>query len=108
MAITIDKLIAEYGFKSLKLLKLDIEGAEIEVLNDTVAKRICPEQVLVRYDELSVPFEKSRRRIESAHAALLSAGYVLIHRARSNFTYVLKSVAFPKRIEIVPGFESER
>lgn len=90
-AITIDKLFEKYNIKKLKILKLDIEGAEIEVLRDMISKAIYPEQVLVEYDELSVPSKTSKQRIDSTHSALTSAGYVLIHREYANFTYIHQS-----------------
>lgn len=87
-AITIDELLRQQGIKEFSLLKLDIEGAEIEVLTDMISKGIFPRQVLVEYDELSVPSRKSKERIERAHAALLSASYRLINREHTNFAYI--------------------
>jgi FkbM family methyltransferase len=87
-AMTIDKLIEAYGINQIQLLKLDIEGAEIEVLTDMISKRIYPSQLLVEYDELSVPSRRARDRIANAHALLISSGYCLVHRETQNFTYI--------------------
>ena len=87
-AITIDRLLADFNIESLQLLKLDIEGAEVEVLTDMISKGIYPSQVLVEYDELSAPSKKSRQRIESAHYALIKGGYRLVNREHTNFTYI--------------------
>ena len=90
-AVPIDELLKQYDIGEPSLLKLDIEGAEIEVLMDMISKRIHPKQVLAEYDELAVPSKKSMERIEGAHAALLSAGYQLIAREHTNFSYILQS-----------------
>jgi FkbM family methyltransferase len=88
-AITFDQLLAQFGLASVPLLKIDIEGAETEVLHDLMAKKIHPEQILVEYDELTTPSKLSKNRVESAHKALLANGYCLIHRTQpNNFLYV--------------------
>jgi FkbM family methyltransferase len=87
-ATTLDELLREAGLARLALIKLDIEGAEIEVLHDMLGKGILPGQVLVEYDELNVPSRKSRDRVLSAHRALLQHGYRLVNFERpSNATY---------------------
>lgn len=91
-AITMKVLLEEYGIADLRLLKLDIEGAEIEVILDLLEKGIRPDQILVEFDELSVPSRRSKKRVGSAHSALLAAGYALVHRDEINFTYVLRQL----------------
>ena len=73
------------------MIKLDIEGAEIEVINDLIQKCIFPDQILVECDELSVPSKRSRDRIRECHKNLLDNRYVLINKDRpSNYLYILK------------------
>ncbi len=91
-AITIDRLISDFDIKNMQILKLDIEGAEIEVILDMLSKGICPNQLLVEYDELLMPSKKSKLRVESAHKALINAGYVLIYRDFTNFTYIFNEI----------------
>ena len=87
-ATTLDALLRDAGLSRLALIKLDIEGAEIEVLHDMLGKGVLPGQVLVEYDELNVPSFKSRERVLSAHRALLAHGYQLVNFERpSNATY---------------------
>ncbi len=87
-AITIDVLLERLNVKEIGILKLDIEGAEIEVIEDLISKKIYPAQVLVEYDELSVPGKKSKERIKYAHALLINADYDLIFREDRNFLYL--------------------
>jgi FkbM family methyltransferase len=87
-AITIDELLKSYDIDKISLIKLDIEGAEVEVLGDMLQKNIRPRQILVEYDELMVPSKVSKYRVESTHKKLLSNGYLLINRENTNFTYI--------------------
>lgn len=87
-ATTIDHVLQEAEIGVPALMKIDIEGAEIEVVPDLLARGVRPQQLLIEYDELSVPSAKSRRRIEGCDAALRAAGYLLVHHDRpSNFLY---------------------
>jgi FkbM family methyltransferase len=97
-SITIDEILHSFNIGDLKLLKLDIEGAEIEVIIDMLSKRILPRQILVEYDELSVPSRKSKRRVESCHDALVAAEYRLIHRYRKNFVYYRQNLALARDV----------
>lgn len=87
----IDDVVSEFGIQKLPLIKLDIEGAEIEVINDLLQKCIFPDQILVEYDELSVPSKRSRDRIRECHKNLLDNRYILVNKERpSNYLYILK------------------
>lgn len=86
--ITIGEVLSKYNIRQLPLLKLDIEGAEIEVLSDMLASQIFPKQILVEFDELSVPSRKSKARIETVHTALINAGYHIIVRDHINIAYL--------------------
>jgi len=91
-AVTIDALLAEYRITLPDMIKLDIEGAEVEVLQDMLSKQVLPSQVLVEYDELSAPSKRSKTRLQATHHSLTEAGYLLIHREHTNFLYVQRSV----------------
>jgi FkbM family methyltransferase len=76
-AVSVADLLEEAGIPDLELLKLDIEGAEIEVLPAMLSVGIRPRQILVEYDELNWPSGRSRRNFDRVHGALISGGYVV-------------------------------
>lgn len=86
-ADTLSGIKAKFGISDFHVLKLDIEGAEIEVIEHLVSSGLRPRQLLVEYDELSKPSRRTARRIGHAHALLIGAGYQLLHREGLNFLY---------------------
>jgi len=86
-ADTLSSIKASFGVGDFHVLKLDIEGAEIEVIEHLIGSGIRPRQLLVEYDELSKPSRATARRIGQAHASLGLAGYQLLHREGLNFLY---------------------
>lgn len=88
-SITVSKILDLFEIKRIDLLKLDIEGAETEVIIDLMKGKIFPEQILVEYDEINFPSLSTKRKIEKCHEVLLLNGYALLHVEKpSNFTYV--------------------
>lgn len=89
---TLDALMADYGIESLPLLKLDIEGAEIQVLQYLMQNKIFPEQILVEYDELKLGTQQSIDKITQVHEQLCNNGYVMLHQdPPANFLYTRDS-----------------
>ena len=74
-------IMAELGHTHIDLLKIDIEGAEYEVLEDIVAKQIPVEAICVEFDENFIKNIDSGylKRIISAVDNLRKAGYKLAH-----------------------------
>lgn len=90
-AVTVEGLLDSLGKKSsdIALMKLDIEGAEIEVLDDCLFKGIQPRQILVEFDELNSPSDKGFARVTGAHLSLLNNGYRLVHTdGQADFLYM--------------------
>lgn len=74
---------------SLALVKLDIEGAELEVIADMLAAGIRPAQLLVEFDVLLRRTRETVVQVDDIHKRLLAAGYRLAHReGPRNFLYV--------------------
>lgn len=93
---TIQKIVDQNKMDHIELLKLDIEGAEIDVLNDLMVKNIFPNQIIVEYDELNLKHTKNViSKIEKTHNLLIKNGYELIHSdGQADFLYILKSAMY--------------
>jgi FkbM family methyltransferase len=74
--ITINDIMTEYNLDEIELLKIDIEGAEIEVIKKLIEDEIYPKQLLVEYDELgneiSNKMELTHKRFFETHSLLLN------------------------------------
>lgn len=72
-------LLESHGIDPLQLevLKMDIEGAEVEVISQMLSEGIKPRQLLVEYDELGFPTKKGVRRVRASIDTLYEAGYEL-------------------------------
>lgn len=80
-AVTLPDLIRNInvGDRTIALLKLDIEGAEIEVLMHALEVGILPNQILVEFDELSQGTQRSFDRVDLVVAKLSDSGYKLVY-----------------------------
>ena len=74
---------------SVEILKLDIEGAEHEVIENMLASNFRPRQILVEYDELSTGGLRGIYRFRRTHKKLNSFGYKLFNREGLNYSYLL-------------------
>jgi FkbM family methyltransferase len=75
----------------IELVKLDIEGAEIEVLLQMLEEDFYPKQILVEFDELHNPSDRGFKRVDQAHGMLLVNGYELIYTdGMADFLYIKK------------------
>jgi FkbM family methyltransferase len=80
-ADTISSILESQGINKdeINLIKLDIEGAEIEVITYMMENKFYPKQMLVEFDELHNPSERAFERVDQAHGLLLENGYELIY-----------------------------
>jgi FkbM family methyltransferase len=91
---TVSTILGELCVTRLSLLKLDIEGAECQVLRSVLAAGILPDQVLVEFDQINQPLTpffwvelvRTLRRLRAA-------GYRLVQRERANYLFVLRSAS---------------
>lgn len=81
----------------IPLIKLDIEGAEIEVIEDLISTGFRPYQLLVEYDELNKPSEISYGRVSKAHQILTDNDYECIYTdGQSDFLYIYNNIKTKK------------
>lgn len=86
--VSYESLIRDYcGGGELALVKLDIEGAEVQVIPQLTQNAVLPRQILVEFDELHRPDGRSLRAWRDCHHALIKSGFVLFHRNRLCFSY---------------------
>ena len=91
-ARTLDSLLRELGVGHVSVLKLDIEGAEHEVLRSMLRSPIRPDQVLVEFDQVNQPLTPLFWiELIGTIRQLRTAGYNLVRRERANFLFVLRS-----------------
>lgn len=87
-AITLKQIIDEFKLSNIPILKLDIEGAETEVVKDLLSKEIFPNQILIEFDEMQNLNRKIKSKIYNCHLSLLKENYDLININNLNFLYV--------------------
>ena len=88
---TIPKLVTELGITNLRIVKLDIEGSQLETLAQMFIEKLFPQQILVEVDELYFPTWRGRSRAIKCFRLLKRHGYICVSRHQYDFTYVLKS-----------------
>ena len=81
--ITVSDLMSNLGHAKLDLLKMDIEGAEYEVLDDMTRSKVAPRILCVEFDQTT----PVRRTLEMVRK-LRKEGYELLHIDRFNFTFL--------------------
>ena len=90
-SVTLAELLEEFGLRDeeMQLLKLDIEGAEVEVICEFLDRNIRPRQILVEFDELNAPSHTSFARVDLAHKKLMENGYDCIWTdGKADFLYI--------------------
>jgi FkbM family methyltransferase len=86
--ISIQDLMAQQVDYQIDLLKMDIEGAEYEVIKGLLDNRCYPRILLIEFDEIHSPLDrKAKRRVKQAKGDLLSVGYRLLDVENSNFCF---------------------
>jgi FkbM family methyltransferase len=70
------------------LLKLDIEGAALEVLEDLFSESIFVNQICIEYDEQNSPGKISSDRISRMNKLFEDNNYQCVHRNGSDYLFV--------------------
>jgi FkbM family methyltransferase len=90
-AETLSGICARAGIQpeNIDILKLDIEGAEYDVIQWITQSNIRPKQILVEFDELNFANRHTAERVKASVGMLNSIGYRMAHfDGLSNCTFV--------------------
>jgi FkbM family methyltransferase len=80
-------LMKKNGHHQIDLLKIDIEGAEYEVLYDMLKRRLPVKQVLVEFHHGILPGIKRRESVR-AILKMIAGGYKLLDQCGSNHAFL--------------------
>ncbi len=83
----LSKLMEENNHTAIDLLKLDIEGAEINVLNNMLDNKIYPRYLCVEFD-LYLKKKDVNNETKTVISRLLQSGYKIIGNDNYNITFV--------------------
>jgi hypothetical protein len=75
-ATTIAGLVKKYAIPRLPLVKLDVENAEVAVVNDLIERGIRPRQLALEIDELNDPGAGTMARVRDLTSGLIAYGYI--------------------------------
>jgi FkbM family methyltransferase len=90
-AISYDDLLKKFNLTKLPLIKLDIEGAEYDVLISIIKNNILPDQILVEFDELYTYEFSQLLKYFKLHKKLINKNYISIKTNHfSNQLYIKK------------------
>ena len=76
--ITVKSLMKKYNIRDIQMIKLDIEGAQNEVIKNMIRDKIFPNQILVEFDEMNNINEFNTKKFFEVHDLLISKDYLLI------------------------------
>lgn len=88
--ITFTKICDIFNLETIDILKLDIEGAEIEVLNNILDNKNLPNQILVEFDIRRRVNYKNKKILIKIHKRLKKFYYLVNINQKGDFTYILK------------------
>ncbi len=90
--VTIKQLMTDSGLTNVNILKLDIEGAGLEVIQQMFTDQIFPDQILIEIDEMHFPSIKSKSRAHKFFRLFKKNGYSLVFIDSCDFLYVRKEI----------------
>jgi FkbM family methyltransferase len=89
--ISFKDLTEQLNLKNIQILKLDIEGSEVDVLKNIFKTGINVEQILVEYDLLRTRKVSAYFKVLFISTKLLLNKYVLVNIEDLNYTFLKKS-----------------
>ena len=85
---TVLKICEDYDFNIIDILKLDIEGSALEVLQTMFLENIYPTQILLEIDEIHFPSFRSKYRAFKLFKILKKNRYIIVNQDSCDFTFV--------------------
>jgi FkbM family methyltransferase len=85
---SIKNIMEEYKHKKIDLLKLDIEGSEIDVVNQMLDDNIYPKYLCIEFD-LYLKNKDKEGLTKELVERLIGVGYKVIHNENMNITFML-------------------
>lgn len=86
---TLPTLMEEFGHDRIDLLKLDVEGAEYEILKSLLQNDIVPRVLCVEFDEGNLPLDSgASQRIRGMVEQLQAAGFTFVNKDGWNMIFV--------------------
>ncbi len=82
--------LQNFEIKQVDILKLDIEGSEIEVLNSVLENENLPKQILVEFDIRRRPSFLNKKKLETIHKKIIRKYQLININKKGDFTYILK------------------
>lgn len=82
-----EDLLASAQWSEIRLVKLDIEGAEVEVLPGLIENALSLKQVLVEFDFLRFGGSSAAESVIAANASLVAEGFMVAHVDGLNVSY---------------------
>jgi len=86
---TIKNIMNKYNHNKIDLLKLDIEGAEVQVLENMLCDKIYPKYLCIEFD-LKLKNKDVNNKTETIIQKLLNAGYNILINDDLNITFEFK------------------
>ncbi len=83
---TLDNLMNKLNHNKIDLLKMDIEGAEIEVIKNMLENKIFPKYLLVEFD-LKIKNKDNNDLTKNIFNKLKSYGYIILKNDELNVTF---------------------
>lgn len=98
MCYSIRDLMKRQKHNELDLLKLDIEGAEYEVIDSLLKDKVDVNVICVEFDELYNPIDsRYKKRVKKIVKRLIKADYLLVFiDPKANYTFVKKNLTLKK------------
>lgn len=85
----ISTIMRRLEHSKVDFLKMDIEGAEYQVMERMISDGIFPSFLAIEFDELHTPLDAgAENRVTAAVHLLKSSGYRYIFRRASNLTFI--------------------